>query len=1359
MVKNSGIWLKTVLVLALTASAGWAVEPTLARLAFWVPAERMEEFEVEYADRIAPILEEHDLVESVRKGRETPEGICSRLFEVSSIADLMEKQKAIREDSRWQEVLGELGDRFGSSAKDDIIPYEFRPYSASGLGTTKKATRGHGHWRSFGVKEGLIGGNIWSILQDREGYLWFGTFRGAYRYDGQHFTRFTTEDGLVYDQIYDMHEDREGNLWFGTIRGLSRYDGKAFTNFTTKDGLVGDRIYSIMEDRDGALWFSSREGVSRYDGQHFTAITAEDGLPTNFVTDMVQDLQGDIWFTTWGRGVCRYDGRTFSSFTTEDGLMNDIVWSVYQDRNGNLWFGGYGGGISRYDGREFTNFTQNDGLASGVVWEIYQDDMGDIWAATVGGLNRYSASSDPEATEKRWRTYSADDGLTSDWTMAVFQGKDGYMWVGTSAGANQYEEEEFTRFTVEDGLVDNDVGQGSILQDRKGNLWFGSNAGACRYDGATFTSFTIEDGLANNVVRSIAQDRVGNIWFGTVGGLNRYDGESFTTFTAADGLHDDNVWTLLLDRDGALWVGTWGGSASRYDGTTFETYTSVDWLGTNSPIYSIFQDRDGFLWFGSNFGVGRFDGQNFENITTKEGLADDIVHAIFQDFDGIFWFGTLAGVSRYDGENFTNFSPSDGLAGSWAMSILKDRRGLFWFGTTSGGVSRFDGRIFQSLNVEDGLGHNWVRPMVEDRNGHIWMGTGGGGVTRYRPQETSAPDISIRAVVSDRRYEDVAKVELASPVELVSFEFGARSFKTRPEAMVYLYRLKGYDADWKTTHARRVEYQDLSRGDYTFEVQAVDRDLVYSEEPAKVELRVHLPYERVGLISGLGLAVVVIMGLGVRITRQAGKLRVSNTALSDTNQTLQQQTEELEKSRVAAESANHAKSLFLANMSHEIRTPMNAILGYSQILQRNSELTFSQQKAVGTIQNSGDHLLKLINNVLDISKIEAGRMELKPEDFDLQSLVQTVAMMFELQCREKGLGWTLEGMGEKQILVHGDEGKLRQVLINLLGNAVKFTQEGDVTLRVASPVKGRYHFEVADTGPGMTAEEQGSLFQAFQQGMAGLRRGGTGLGLTISQRQLGLMDSELQVESEPGKGSRFWFEVALSPAEREVKTEVLEDYSQVHSLASGHAVKALVADDVVENRDILQNMLVQIGVEVETVENGQEALAKMEGSQPDIVFLDIRMPVMDGLEAVQLIQANEAWRQVKVAAISASVLDHERQGFLEGGFDDFIDKPFQFERVCACLADLLGVEFEYGEGAMVEEVEGFDWTEVVLPADLHCDLLEAAELYSVTELEKGISELERLGEGREELAGHLRDLRRKHDIESIVEIIREIKHE
>ena len=1329
------------------------VAPTLARLSFWIPSERMTEFETRYRDLLTPILRRHGLIESTESGRPMPEGIFHRLFALGSPSSVGEKRGALLTDPAWRKALKDLGTRFGTTRPDGLLMSELGLYSApAGPGTTVENSKGHGHWLNFGREQGIP--NTWAMTEDRDGNMWFGTFgNGVVRYDGQSFVAFTEEDGLANNQVYSIIQDRNGDLWIGTVAGLSRYDGKEFHNLGIEDGLLTDKIYELFEDRDGYIWIGTKQGVSRYDGREFTHFTTENGLSFGWVPSIKQDRQGNMWFATDGGGLNRYDGREFKTYTLEDGLVSPYVWTMEIDEDDNVWSGTYGQGLSCYDGRDFASFTFEDN--QNIVWDIYRDTHHTLWLATIGGLIRIDSVSVSSRDFENRTVFTAADGLSGTWVLSIHEDRHGNLWFGTSDGVSKYEYEEFTTFSETDGLGANFVA--SIAEDVDDGVWFATTKGASRYDGRNFTTYTSADGLPVDYVQSVLRDHQNHLWFGTRGGgVCEYDSEKFTSYTRADGLANNVVWRIYEDEDRDLWFGTWGGGVSRFDGRRFTTYTTEDGL-VDGHVYAIHQGRDRSLWFGTNSGVSRFDGKHFTNYTRRDGLPNELVHSITEDREGRIWIATGSGMSRFDGDGFVNITVRDGLIGSWMFSILQDRRDALWFGGW-GGVSRYDGKVLQSLTHEDGLSLNSIFRQFEARNGDIWMATFGTGVTRFRAKSVPAPVVTLNAVVADRRYEDTSELSLSTPVDLLAFEYSSHSLNTRPDAMVYRYRFRGYQDEWKTTHTRHLEYQNLPVGTYTFEVQAVDRDLVYSETPATVTLNVHPPYERYGLIAALTIALLIIVGLGIRLTRQAHKLRQSNDALSQTNETLSRTNEDLDQAREAAEAANSAKSIFLANMSHEIRTPMNAILGYAQILQRNSQLDSGQQRAVETIQNSGDHLLKLINDVLDISKIEAGRMELNPTDFDLHQLLNSLSVMFELRCQEKGLGWRLQGLDDAPIPVYGDEAKLTQILINLLGNAVKFTTQGEVILQFTPLPDDRYRFEVIDTGPGIAPEDQAKLFQPFQQGLAGLRQGGTGLGLTIARRQLELMDSDLTVESTIGEGSRFGFTVILPTTQGPILVESDETWTQVRHLASGHSVKALVADDVAENREILQGMLIDIGVEVESVEDGQQALEQLEIFHPDIVFLDIRMPVLDGMEAMRRLRQDERWKGVKVVAISASVLEHERQEFLSAGFDAFIDKPFRFERICSCLAGLLGVEFEYGESEE-ETAEVIDWSHLSLPSDLHDRLREATEIYSVTELEDYLREMEELGEEHRQLAAHLRDLKQEHDMEGILQILGEIQNE
>ena len=330
--------------------------------------------------------------------------------------------------------------------------------------------------------------------------------------------------------------------------------------------------------------------------------------------------------------------------------------------------------------------------------------------------------------------------------------------------------------------------------------------------------------------------------------------------------------------------------------------------------------------------------------------------------------------------------------------------------------------------------------------------------------------------------------------------------------------------------------------------------------------------------------------------------------------------EELKSAQQKAEAANQAKSVFISSMSHEIRTPLNAIMGYSQILERAHGLTAKQQEDVVAIHRSGKHLLSIVNDILDFSKIEAGKMELHLSDFDLESMIQDLFVIFTMRSQEKGLQLNVEGLKkDEKIIVHSDSVKLRQILVNLIGNAVKFTTSGTITLTINPLENNDYYFEVHDTGAGIPLEKQTSIFKAFQQDEQGIKQGGTGLGLSISKTLLQLLGSDLAMESVPKQGSRFYFTVKLPPAKIS-KEAANNPYTGVSRLAAGHTVRAILIDDVQANLDALARVLQEVGVKCMNADNGLEGLALIDEFSPDIVFSDYHMQGVDGLEVTRRIR-------------------------------------------------------------------------------------------------------------------------------------------
>jgi CheY-like chemotaxis protein/anti-sigma regulatory factor (Ser/Thr protein kinase) len=416
--------------------------------------------------------------------------------------------------------------------------------------------------------------------------------------------------------------------------------------------------------------------------------------------------------------------------------------------------------------------------------------------------------------------------------------------------------------------------------------------------------------------------------------------------------------------------------------------------------------------------------------------------------------------------------------------------------------------------------------------------------------------------------------------------------------------------------------------------------------------------------------------------------------------------------------------MFLANMSHEIRTPMNGILGFSQLMLGDAQLSDPQRRHLSTINRCGEHLLSLLNDILEMSKIEAGRTTLNPVAFDFPALLDDLEAMFRMRADEKKLHFIVERLGRLPLHVTSDEGKLRQVFINLLGNALKFTEKGGVVLRVrVQPDESsalRMEAEIEDTGMGIADDDLGRMFQYFEQTQSGRRSGtGTGLGLAISREFARLMGGDVTVRSQVGVGSVFGFSVLLQPAEESAPKGV--GLRQVQRLKLNQPkFRVLIADDKEDNRVLLSQLLEPIGFELREAVNGVEALRSYEQWHPHLILMDVIMPLVDGNEAVREIRERFHDRSVKIITISASTFEQDRKKALEIGADDFIGKPFRQPELLEKIRALLGAEYIYKEEAIDSaKADPAGASLSRLPQDLLARISDAArigEFDRVTEL-------------------------------------------
>ncbi|MDM8526620.1 two-component regulator propeller domain-containing protein [Anaerolineales bacterium HSG24] len=1253
------------------------------------------------------------------------------------------------------------------------------------------------------------------ILQDQSGTLWAGTAGGFNRFDREteRFTRYTHEadnpKSLSHNFVNVIYEDQTDNLWVGTSAGLDLFDRETetFTHYHAGD-IEADKhqaVTAIYQDQAGTLWIGTDVGLKKFaiESETFTPYRHDENDPTSISHDTVnviyENVSGQLWIGTVG-GLNRFNRETdtFTRYQADEtdpySLSDNMVTTITEDATQQLWIGTSGGGVNIFDSstETFTPYLPDPNnpysLSEVAVNSIYEDHTGTLWITTLAsGLNRL----DPQAEKFAHYSYNENNplSLSDDKIRIIHEDHAGLLWIGTVGG----------------GLNSFD------------------------YETKTFTHYMHDEtdphSLSHNTVVSAYEDSQGRLWVGTWGGgLNRFDRETgqFIRYlpdeTDVESISNKIIAYIYEDSTGALWLGMWGTGMDKFNPQTEQiVHYLPDEQNPNSishgRVIYIYEDSLGALWFATyGGGLNKFDRET-ETFTLYQhdddqldSIIDDLIRVIYEDSHGTLWIGTNGGLDKFDRETetFTHYRTPNGLPNNVIYGILEDEAGNLWL-STNNGLSKFNPQeeTFRNYDVRDGLQGdafaNWAH--YKSKRGELFFG-GNNGLNAFFPDQVTDNPHAPPVVLTDfslfnlpvgigdddsplqKHVNQTDDMSLTYEQSVFSFEFSALNY-TVPEKNQYAYKMEGFDKDWTYVDSSRrfATYTNLDAGTYNFRVKGSNNDDVWNEEGASIKITITPPWWETLWFRGTMLLLVVgLVSGGVYWRTHA--IQVQNLMLeaqvAERTKELQEAKEVAEvaqgeaeiareKAEIAqdkAEVANQAKSSFLANMNHELRTPLNAIIGFSQVMIRTQTLSSENLENIGIVNRSAEHLLTLINQVLNLSKIEAGRETLNKKNFDLQLLLNDLEDMFNLKADDKRLQLSFECGDEVPRHIRTDEIKLRQVIINLLNNALKFTEEGGVTVSVyeisgqeagqttSSNKQPTIGFSVADTGAGIAPEDMVDLFTAFTQTEVGRHaQEGTGLGLPISRKFVQLMGGDITVTSDLGQGTVFSFAIQVETiTESEIQLSKRVNKKHIIALEPGQPTyRILIVDDRWANRQLLIKLLSPYGFELRDAENGQQALDIWQEWNPHLIWLDMRMPVMDGYEAAKRIKETIKGQATAVIALTASTLEEERSVVLSAGCDDFMRKPFREADIFEMMHKHIGVQYVYEEPAqaIIQST-----TEVLTVSELPDEWLASFQQAVITaDMDVMLELIDGLDDQHNALADALTDLVNNFEYEKLRDLV------
>lgn len=1205
------------------------------------------------------------------------------------------------------------------------------------------------------ISDELVNNEVTSVIQDKNGFIWFGTRGGLQRFDGYDMSllknNFGKGNNLLSQSIEVLQNGRQNTIWIGTKSGgLSAYDLKTgkITNHVNQvksaEGFNADYILSILDADEEKLFIGTWKGFQymnkktgnffiihnnwktfdiQTDGQLGYWVATSSGLkhlnrelkndasydfdkPGINITSIVKDAKRNcLWLGTWDQGLICFDLSTKKylnyRYNNHDAhsLSSNNTYRLVLDSKGILWVGTWGGGLNKFNPETgvfekielsipglYTNDNQ-------IILTIMEDPSGLLWVGTDGaGVFKF------DLNQKRFVNIGYDrkgNGLQkSTHVLSVFVDRYHKLWLGTKGGGIHYSNDWKQFKTVpfaEKSFIQSVSGvyECRAFMEEEGFLWIATNKGLIRISNkqATIGNYDIYTPDAGNAspasrrkINAVVKDKSGKIWIGTqenglscIIGFNERQQPVFKNYLPDFGnktaLQNERVSCLLIDSKNRLWIGTYKGLHLYHPETDqFQAFIQNVTPGksiSNNTILCLSEDRQGNIWAGTQSGLNKITGitgdqLNVVSFTVKDGLPSDYIHAIQPDERDYIWASTNKGIIRFHATkySFSVFDKRDGIR-SVVFSenaSFKDTGGKLFFGGLEG-LTYFN---------PDSIKINRFTPPVYFTSLTI----------NNRPYEFGKTEED--STILDRPFYETDGITLNYEENIFSIGFAALDYHA-PDKNEYMYKLEGFNKDWVYAGSNRlVSFTNLKAGTYYLKVKASNSDKIWNDEYRELKITILPPPWKTWW------AYAVYVGIFLALLWATRYLGLRQAALK--NQLMLARMERNQEKKLS----DYKESLF-TNISHEFRTPLTLILGPLEDLLQRKKLEGMVEKNLKLIQKQSKRMLRMVNQLLDFQKAEAGSITLTPQPGEIVSFCYDVYSLFEDEARRKNMQYTFHS-DEKYFSFSFDPNKLEIVIFNILSNAFKFTPNGEnISLTVKRFGERNCQIIIKDTGSGIAPNELQDIFNRFYRGKKhdATTISGTGIGLSFVKELVALHGGTIQVESDGVKGSTFMVTLPDIPinattmmfADESMNqvlhtlpetpinpTSMQEEQEQINSEAEQPII--LIVED---ESDMLQYVydIISPSFSVVTATNGKEGLQKALEIIPDLVVSDVMMPEMDGIELCKQLKSDKSTSHIPIILLTAlSDMAHHVQGIREGA-DVYLPKPFNSQLLLVHIHNLI----------------------------------------------------------------------------------------